>query len=112
MTMDRTLKSRTGLGGTRSVLSRAERIARMTEDGKFEIGKNSPLGLPKTKVRHSKAGHKAKKEETAEGAEGAAAAAPAAGKAPAGKAAPAAAAKAPAGKAPAAAAKAPAAKKK
>ncbi len=109
MTMDRTLKSHGGLAGARSVLTRAERILQMTEEGKFDPLKNSPFGLPKVKVKHSRAGTKSKKaaEETAaEGAapaEGAAAApaagakAPAAGKAPAGKAAPA--AKAPAAKA-------------
>lgn len=98
MTMDRSLKARRGLGGNRSVLSRDERIARMIEEEKFEAEKNSPLGLAKTRVRHSKVGVKAKKtaEETAaaaaEKAAGATAAAPAGGKgaapaAPAGKAA-------------------------
>lgn len=81
MSLDRTLKIRGGLGRTRSVLTRAERIAQLTDEGKFEAQKNSPLGLPKVKVRHSKAGGKAKKEaaEAAAGAEGTApAAAPAA----------------------------------
>ncbi len=83
MTMDRTLKVSGGLIKVRSVLTRAERIAMMVEDGTFEPGARSPLGLPKTKVRHSKAGTKSKKaEETpAEGAAPAAAApAAAAGK--------------------------------
>ncbi len=77
MTMDRTLKAHGGLMRTRSVLSRAERIARLTEEGKFDPEKDSPLGLPKTRVRVSRAGTKSKKaeEETledgaAEGAEG------------------------------------------
>lgn len=102
MTMDRTLRGRTGLGGNRSVLKRDERIAKMTDEGKFEMEAGNPMGLPKLKIRHSKAGAKAKKEEKA-AVEGAAApaegaAAPAAGKA----AAPAAGAKAaPAAKAPA-----------
>lgn len=108
MTMDRTLKSHGGLAGARSVLTRAERILQMTEEGKFDPLKNSPFGLPKVKVKHSRAGTKSKKtaeEATAEGAapaEGAAAAPAAGAKAPA-------AGKAAAGKAPAAA-KAPAAK--
>jgi len=104
MSMDRTLKIHGGMKSNRSVLGRAERIAKMAEDGKFDMEKSSPLGLPKFKVRHSKAGQKVKKaaEETAEGA------APAAGAAPAkGAAAPAA-----KGAAPAAKAAAPAAKKK
>ena len=73
MTMDRTLKTHGGLARTRSVLKRAERIARMAEEDKFDPETDSPLGLPKTKVRHSRAGTKSKKaEETpAEGAEGA-----------------------------------------
>jgi len=104
--MDRTLKVHGGLKSNRSVLGRAERIAKMTEDGKFDMEKSSPLGLPKFKVRHSKAGQKVKKaaEETAEGAATpvAGAAAPAKGAAvPAAK-----------GAAPAAKAAAPAAKKK
>ncbi len=75
MTMDRTLKRHGGLAGQRSVLTRAERIARMTEEGKFDPEENSALGLPKTKVRHSRAGSKSKKEkavdEAVEGAEAA-----------------------------------------
>ncbi len=68
MTMDRTLKIHGGLKGTRSVMSRAERIAKMIDDGKFDPEKDCPLGLPKTKVHVSKAGSKTKKaaEETAE----------------------------------------------
>ena len=122
MSMDRTLKVAGGLAKVRSVLGRAERIAKMVEDGKFDMEKSSPLGLPKYKVRHSKAGQKVKKaaEEGAEGAAPAAGAAPAKGAAPAAApakgAAPAAkgAAAAPAAKgaAPAAKAAAPAAKKK
>lgn len=90
MSMDRSLKVHGGLTRTRSVLSRSERIAMMTDEGKFDPAANSPLGLPKTKVRHSKAGGKSKKAEeaaTAEGAPAAEGAAPAAAAAaPAGKA--------------------------
>jgi len=75
MTIDRTLKTHGGLAHTRSVLTRSERIAKLMEDGKFDPETNSPLGLPKVRVRHSKAGTKSKKaaEETAPAAEGAAA---------------------------------------
>jgi len=81
MTMDRTLKIHGGLLGQRSVLSRAERIQRLIEEGKFDPEGDSPLGLPKTRVRHSKVGTKSKKaaetpaegEAPAEGAEGEAA---------------------------------------
>ena len=91
MTLDRSLKVHGGLVRTRSVLTRAERITMLTEEGKFDPIVHSPLGLPKVKVRHSKAGTKTKKEEKpvegaaegeAVGAEGQAAA----GAAPAGEA--------------------------
>jgi len=89
------------LTGSRSVLSRAERIAQLADEGKFDPQANSPFGLPKVRVRHSRAGQKAKKEAV-EGADAAApaAAAPAAkGAAPAAKgAAPAAKGAAPAAK--------------
>lgn len=65
MTMDRTLKIHGGLVRTRSVLTRAERIARLVEEDKFDPDSDSPLGLPKVRVRHSKAGTKSKKEEKA-----------------------------------------------
>jgi small basic protein (TIGR04137 family) len=79
MTMDRTLKVHGGLLRSRSVLTRAERIAQLTEEDKFDPEKNSPLGLPKVRVKHSRAGQKAKKVaeevpvegEGVEGAEGA-----------------------------------------
>ena len=87
MSLDRTLKTHGGLAKTRSVLSRAERIARMVDEDKFDMGQGNPLGLPKTKVRHSKAGTKTRKaEETpAEGEEVPAEGAEAAEAAPAGK---------------------------
>ncbi len=69
MSLDRTLKLQSGLTGSRSVLSRAERIARLAEEGKFDPEKDNPLGLPKVKVRHSRAGTKAKKEATTDEAE-------------------------------------------
>ena len=79
MTLDRSLKVHGGLVRTRSVLTRAERIAQLTDEGKFDPAVHCPLGLPKVKVKHSKAGTKSKKEEKpAEGAEGEAAVAGAA----------------------------------
>jgi len=76
MTTDRTLKTHGGLGRTRSVLSRAERIAHLVDEGDFDMEKDSPLGLQKVRVRQSKAGTKTKKaaEEAAPAAEGEAAA--------------------------------------
>ncbi|MDP6635730.1 MAG: small basic protein [Phycisphaerae bacterium] len=66
MSLDRTLKLKGGLSGSRSVLSRAERIERLTNEGKFDPEKDNPLGLPKVKVRHSRAGTKSKKEAPTE----------------------------------------------
>lgn len=70
--MDRTLRTHGGLAKIRSVLTRTERIARLIEEEKFDPETGRPFGLPKTKVRHSKAGTKSKKaEETpAEAVEG------------------------------------------
>jgi len=65
MSMDRTLKQHGGLLRSRSVLTRAERIALLTDEGKFDPQTDSPLHLPKVKIRHSKAGTKTKKAEEA-----------------------------------------------
>lgn len=48
MSLDRSLKSKGSLTGVRSVLTRAERVAKMKADRKFDESKNSPIGLPKT----------------------------------------------------------------
>ena len=63
MSLDSSLKERGGLKGSRSVFTRAERIMKMQEIGKFDDEKDSPFGLPKMSTRHSKAGSKSKKEE-------------------------------------------------
>jgi small basic protein (TIGR04137 family) len=72
MTMDRSLKSSGGLKGSRSVLTRAERILRMQEEGKFDPESDSPFKLPKYRVRTSKAGTKSSKKEEPETLESAA----------------------------------------
>ena len=74
MTLDRSLKISGGLVRTRSVLTRTERIEKLMEEGKFDPETDSPLGLPKVRVKHSKAGTKTKKEEKAAPAEAAEAA--------------------------------------
>jgi small basic protein (TIGR04137 family) len=77
MTMDKSLRIRRGLVRSRSVLSRAERLARLKEEDRWKEGE-SPLGLPKVRVFKLTMKKKKKKKEE-EGAEGAtAAAAPAA----------------------------------
>lgn len=50
MSRDRSLKTSGNLAQTRSVLSRPERIAKMTADKKFDNAKDTPVGLPKTRV--------------------------------------------------------------
>ena len=80
MSIDKSLRRKGGLTKTRCVLTRAERVLKMIEDGKFADGR-SPFGLPKTRVQKVVLKKKAKKEEAAgeAGAAGAAtAAAPAA----------------------------------
>ena len=72
MTMDKSLRVRKGASQVRGVLKRAERIARLKEQDRFEEGR-SPLGLPK--VRVMKMVMKKKKKAKEEGAEGAAPAA-------------------------------------
>ena len=71
MTMDKSLRIRRGLVRSRSVLSRAERLARLKEADRWKEG-DSPLGLPKVRV-FKLAMKKKKKKKEEEGAEGAAA---------------------------------------
>jgi small basic protein (TIGR04137 family) len=81
MSVDRSLKSASTLVRHRNVLTRAERLDKLTDDGLWQAEQNSVFGLPKVAHRRSSAG----KKKAVAGAEGAAAAAPAAK--PAGKAA-------------------------
>jgi small basic protein (TIGR04137 family) len=50
MSLDSSLKSKGNLSGVRSVLTRAERVAKMQLDRKFDPKKQSPMGIPKTLV--------------------------------------------------------------
>ena len=101
MSIHPSLKTKSGaLNQHRNVLTRAERIAKLTAEERFSEEKNSALGIVKVRSIKAAAGKKPKKEAAAEGA----AATPAAGakgaaKPAAGAKAPAAAAKAPAAKA-------------
>jgi small basic protein (TIGR04137 family) len=81
MTIDKTLKVRRGATSNRSVLSRAERLERLKETDRWQEGQ-SPLGLPKVRVRKlsmKKKKKKAEKDEEGAAAGGAAAAPAAAG---------------------------------
>jgi small basic protein (TIGR04137 family) len=70
MTIDKTLRVKRGAVSNRSVLSRAERIAQLKVADRWNDG-DSPIGLPKVRVR--KLQLKKKKKEKKEGEEGAAA---------------------------------------
>jgi small basic protein (TIGR04137 family) len=82
MTIDKSLKVRRGATRNRSVLTRVERIARLQEADRWQEG-DSPLGLPKVRVRKLTMKKKKKKKEE-EGDAAAGGAAPAAAKPAAG----------------------------
>ena len=83
MSMDSSLKSKSTLARHRNVLSRAERITVLKENGMWTEGRAT--GLPKVAHRKAAVGKKDKVEKKAEGAEGAAAAPAADAKAAAAK---------------------------
>jgi small basic protein (TIGR04137 family) len=74
MTMDKSLRVRSGMKRARGVLTRAERITRLKDEDKWE-GLGGALGLPKVRV-YKLSMKKKKKAKTEEGD----AAAPAKGK--------------------------------
>jgi small basic protein (TIGR04137 family) len=63
MSIDKSLKRKGGMARQRCVLTRAERIAKMMENGQFAADR-SPFGLPKTRVQKVVLKKKAKKEAT------------------------------------------------
>lgn len=67
MTIDKSLKVRRGATSTRSVLTRAERLDRLKETERWKEG-DSPLGLPKVRVRKLAMKKKKKKAKEEEGA--------------------------------------------
>jgi len=79
MTIDKSLKVRSGMIRTRNVLTRAERIAKLQETERWKEG-DSVLGLPKVRVQKLalKRKKKVKKAEEEEGEEAAAGDSPAA----------------------------------
>jgi len=80
MTIHSSLRGVNTLTGERSVLTRQERIAKLTKDGKFKAETSPVWGLPKVRTKFKVAGAKKAKAAPAEGAaaEGAAPAAAAA----------------------------------
>lgn len=63
MSLDNSLKTGSGLSRHRNVLTRAERIERLLERGKFDMEAGDPLGLPKVGNRKVAAGGKSKKKD-------------------------------------------------
>ncbi|MDE0940689.1 MAG: small basic protein [Pirellulales bacterium] len=68
MTIDKSLKIQRGLIRSRNVLTRAERITKLTETDRWKEG-DSPTGLIKVRVETTVIKKKKKKEETTEEAE-------------------------------------------
>lgn len=62
MSIHKSLRSSSGLTRARNVLTRAERVERMTREGRLKPG-DSVIGLPKTKVLKAKKVKKKKKVE-------------------------------------------------
>ena len=58
MSLDRSLRIAGGLVRHRNVLTRAERVAKLKENGKFDMKNDSPLGMPKVGNRKLIAGKK------------------------------------------------------
>jgi small basic protein (TIGR04137 family) len=77
MTIDKSLRVKRGATKNRSVLTRVERLQRLKEADRWSDG-DSPLGLPKVRVRKMTIKKKKKKKEEEEGAAAGGAAAPAA----------------------------------
>ncbi|MEY3025879.1 MAG: small basic protein [Phycisphaerales bacterium] len=66
MSIHSSLKTKSGaLNQHRNVLSRDERIAKLSSSERFVAGQNSPLGLPKVLSIKVAAGKKPKKEAPA-----------------------------------------------
>lgn len=62
MSIDTSLKSRGGLAQHRNVLTRAERIAKLADQGKFDPENGQALGLPKVTNKKLVTGKKTKKK--------------------------------------------------
>jgi small basic protein (TIGR04137 family) len=54
MSLDRSLKMGNQMARHRNVLTRAERIERLRKEGKFDMKKGNPIGLPKVGNRKIK----------------------------------------------------------
>lgn len=66
MSLDRSLRTASGLEHHRSVLTRAEKVQRLLEQGKFDLENGNPLRLPKVNNRKVIVGGKSKKKSAEE----------------------------------------------
>ncbi|MEM9416397.1 MAG: small basic protein [Planctomycetota bacterium] len=66
MSLDSSLKTGGGLAGHRNVLTRAERVAKLTQLGEFDAESGDPMGLRKVGNRKIVTGKKKKKKTEAE----------------------------------------------
>ena len=66
MSLDNSLKTGGGLSRHRNVLTRAERVSRLAERGKFDMENGDPLGLPKVGNRKVVTGGKSSKKKDEE----------------------------------------------
>ena len=66
MSIHSSLRGADSLTGERSVLSRVERIAKLTKDGKFDPEADSAWGLPKVRTKFKVAGAKKAKADKTE----------------------------------------------
>lgn len=66
MSIHSSLRGVDTLVGQRSVLTRVERIQKLTKDGKFDLESDSPFGLPKVRTKFKVVS--AKKKKAAEAA--------------------------------------------
>jgi len=68
MSIHSSLKTASSLSRHRNVLTRAERISRLVENGRFDLETGDPIGLPKVANRKVVTGAKPKKAKDAEAA--------------------------------------------
>ncbi|KPK77094.1 MAG: hypothetical protein AMJ79_04450 [Phycisphaerae bacterium SM23_30] len=66
MSLDRSLRSRDALSRHRNVLTRAERLELLGDEGRWTEGQDSVFGLPKVSHRKLAAGKKTKKAKEKE----------------------------------------------
>lgn len=62
MSLDRSLKTGSGLAKHRNVLTRAERIAKLADKDRFDMNSGDPIGLPKVASRKAVVAGKTKKK--------------------------------------------------